>query len=64
LSRFAHGRQAQLVKSEPRVQIAPESAFLDESGQVAIGGGYDPNVDAIGFDAANAPQLAFLQHAQ
>src|SRR5581483_8435724 len=57
-------RQMQGNDIEPVEQVLPEPALLDLLGQVAVGGGNDPHVHLDWRGAADALELALLQHTQ
>ena len=49
---------------QPVVEILPEAALRDAFGQIAVGGGYQADVQANRFRAAQPLHLPFLHDAQ
>ena len=64
LDPLAQRRDRDRKDVEAIVQIAPERSVLDHVLEIAVRGGHDPHVDALGPRAAEAFELALLQHAQ
>ena len=64
LHALAQGGQVDRHHVEPVVEVLAEAPGLDLGFEVAVGGGDDAHVDLDGAGAADALQLAFLQHAQ
>ena len=61
---LAQRRQVEGDDVEAMEQIFAEAAFADEFAQIFVGGGEDADVDFDGFGAAEAHELALLDHAQ
>jgi hypothetical protein len=63
-SAVAQGRHFDWKNVEPVKQVAPERRRRDGSFQVAIRGGYHPNISSDGSSRTDALKLAFLQNPQ
>ena len=64
LAPLAQRRQVHGDHVQPVVEVGAEGAVLDGRRQVAVGGGDDAHVDAQRTLAADAQELARLEHAQ
>ena len=60
----AQRRQLQVDDVEAVIEIFAEAAFPDQREQIDVGGGDDAHVDLELFGAAEAHELALLNHAQ
>lgn len=64
LDPFAQGGYCQRKNFEPIVKILSELAFGDTFFQVLVGRGDDPYIDLDRVGAADALELAFLEHTE
>ena len=64
LAALAHRRQLDVDDREPEVQILAERALVDLVAQIAVGRREHADVDLVRAIAADALDLALLEHAQ
>ena len=61
---LAQGRRGDRDDVEPVVEVLPEALLAHEHGQVLVGGGDDPHVDAEGLGPPHPLELALLEHPE